>query len=267
MRREDGPRRPVVLIASAMGTPAGFYRRLVGELHAAGVSAAVYDFRWQGERQGERGGADFGYPELVADLRAALAAVRAEFPGAPVVVLGHSLGGQLALLQAAGAAAAGERGPDAVALVASASVYHRAFGPRAPGLLLFAAAMAGYARVRGHWPGYFFGGVQPPGVIRDWAHQSRTGRYRLGPHGERVEEELRALRLPLLRVDVAGDFFAPPRATSHLCGKVPGAEVEHWRYTPALAGADRLDHFSWARHGRALARRLTEWAARLPADE
>ncbi|MGI5346664.1 alpha/beta fold hydrolase [Streptomyces sp. CA-250714] len=255
--------RPVVLIASAMGTPGGFYRRLIRELHGAGVTAAVYDFRWQGERAPD--GRSCGYRELVDDLRAALAAVRKEFPTSPVVVLGHSLGGQLALLQAAESAAAGDRGPDAVALVASASVYHRAFGLRSPGMLAFGTFMVAYATVRGRWPGFMFGGVQPPGVIRDWAFQSRTGRYRLPPHGESVEERLRELRLPVLSVSVEGDSFAPPRAQAHLCAKVPGAELEHWHYTAELAGTDRLDHFRWARHGGALARRVTEWAGRVTA--
>ncbi|MFG3260522.1 alpha/beta fold hydrolase [Streptomyces sp. NPDC048172] len=262
LRQDAGPEQPpVVLVASAMGTPGRYYRRLVRELHGAGATAAVYDFRWQGDRP--RDPAPCGYAELVDDLRAALGAVREEFPGAPVVVLGHSLGGQLALLQAAEAAGGEGPGPDAVALVASASVHHRAFGLRAPGLLAFGTFMAAFATVRGRWPGIGFGGVQPAGVIRDWAYQSRTGRYRLRPHGERVEERLRALRLPVLGVGVERDFFAPPRALDHLCAKVPGAEVERWRYTAELAGAERLDHFRWTRHSAALARYVTEWAGRV----
>ncbi|MER8186006.1 alpha/beta fold hydrolase [Kitasatospora sp. NPDC094015] len=248
---------PVVLIAPAMGTPVGFYRRFAQELHAAGATALVLDHRGSGARG--RVPRTTGYRQLTDDLGAAVAAVRTHLPKAALTVCGHSLGGQLALVQAAEAAERGAPVPDAIALVAAGSVYHRAYGRRAPGLFVASRLMALTAAALGHWPGHRlgFGGRQPAGVIIDWAHQARTGRYRLA--GAEVEDALRALRVPVLAVDVEGDRLAPPGAVDHLCAMVPNAAVHRRGYSAADAAGGPLDHFRWARHAAPLARDLVAW--------
>ncbi|MET9296824.1 alpha/beta fold hydrolase [Streptomyces sp. NPDC003077] len=249
--------RPVVLVAPAMGTPAGFYRRFVRALHREGATALVLDHRGNGRRRNVPRAT--AYHHLADDLTAAISAVRGAYPGAPLALCGHSLGGQLAVLQAAVAADRGDPAPDALVLVAAGSVHHRAFGARSPGLLVASRLMVLIAAVLGHWPGHRlgFGGRQPLGVILDWAHQARTGRYRLA--GADVEDLLPALRVPLLAVGVEGDRLAPPRAVGHLCGKVPGTRPERRLYGPRDAGGARLDHFSWARHGERLAHDVVRW--------
>ncbi|MER5884155.1 alpha/beta fold hydrolase [Streptomyces sp. NPDC001941] len=254
---------PVVLIAPAMGTPAGFYRRFLYELHGAGATALVLDHRGSGDRsQAPR---DTAYHHLVGDIGAAIGAIRTSRPEASVTVCGHSLGGQLALVQAALAGERAEPAPDAVAIVAAGSVHHRAYGSRSLGLLAATQSAGLIATVLGHWPGHRlgFGGRQPTGVIRDWAHQARTGRYRV--NGTDTEAALQRLRLPLLAVDVEGDHMAPPGAVTHLCDKAPHARLERRAYTRAEAG-EPVDHFRWARHGGPLARDLVQWA-RASRDE
>ncbi|MFJ1708477.1 alpha/beta fold hydrolase [Kitasatospora sp. NPDC088346] len=255
---QDDPAAPVVLVSPAMRTPVGFYRRFAQELHAAGASALVLDHRGSGARA--RVPSTTGYRQLTDDLGAAVAAVRELLPQAPLTVCGHSLGGQLALVQAAEATERGTPGPDAIALVAAGSVYHRAYGLRAPALLTASRLMALTAATLGHWPGHRlgFGGRQPAGVIIDWAHQARTGRYRLA--GTDMEDALRALRIPVLAVDVEGDRLAPPGAVDHLCGKVPHAAVDRRGYTAEDAAGGPLDHFRWARHAAPLARDLVTWS-------
>lgn len=250
---------PVVLVSPAMGTPASFYGPFVRALHEAGATALVFDHRGNGGRRYVS--RTTGYPELVADLSTAITSIRSQLPGAATVVCGHSLGGQIALLQAAVAAAGRRDGvPDAIALVAAGSAHHRAFESRSTGLLVSSQFMALTAALLGHWPGdrVGFGGRQPAGVILDWAHQARTGRYRLD--GMHVEAMLPALELPVLAVDVAGDRLAPPTAVSHLCGKIPAARLERRAYTSADAEGAVLDHFRWVRHGAPLARDLVRWA-------
>nr|WP_222109155.1 alpha/beta fold hydrolase [Streptomyces cupreus] len=265
-RLQPVPTVPVVLVVPAMGTAARFYRSFARALYSTGLSVVLGDLRGQGERapNGSRAPA-FGYAELVADLAAASTAVRELAPQAPLVLLGHSLGGQLALLQAAHSATGHERPPDAVVLIAAGSVWYGSYGMLCgAGVLIGSQSAALLATALGHWPGdrLGFGGRQPARVMRDWARQARTGRYRLGRHpGTRTEELLRRLRLPVLAVGVEGDRLAPPAAVDHLCGKLPSARVDRWHYTSAEVDGSRLDHFRWARHGTDLARYVAAWTA------
>ncbi|MET9547622.1 alpha/beta fold hydrolase [Streptomyces sp. NPDC006627] len=259
------PPAPAVLVLPAMGTPARFYRRFARHLHDEGLTVLTADLRGQGEatpRATDRGARDHGYRALVEeDLPAVLAAVRAELgPEPPLRLLGHSLGGQLALLYAALGT-----GPDVdgVALVASGSVWFRAYGPRrAPGLLLGELLIAATATALGRWPGarLGFGGDQPKGAMRDWAHQGLTGRY--APKGSALDYEaaLAALDLPVLAVSVEHDTLAPATALDHLLGKVPRARLTRRHYTAREAGA-RLDHFAWTKAGGALAKQVAAWTA------
>ncbi|MGA4848453.1 alpha/beta fold hydrolase [Streptomyces sp. G5(2025)] len=279
------PPAPAVLILPAMGTPARFYRRFARHLHDEGLTVLTADLRGQGEatpyatdcgahghgyrtrghgyrtRDHGYGTRDHGYRALVEeDLPAVLKAVRAELgPESPLHLLGHSLGGQLSLLYAALGA-----GPDVdgVALIASGSVWFRAYGPlRAPGLLLGELLIAATATALGRWPGarLGFGGNQPKGVMRDWAHQGLTGRYAAKGSALDYEAALAALDLPVLAVSVEHDTLAPASALDHLLGKVPRARLTRRHYTAREAGA-RLDHFAWTKAGGPLAKQVAAWA-------
>ncbi|CAM5239562.1 Alpha/beta fold hydrolase OS=Streptomyces alboniger OX=132473 GN=CP975_09725 PE=4 SV=1 [Streptomyces alboniger] len=259
------PPAPAVLIVPAMGTAARFYRRFAEHLYNEGLTVLIADLRGQGEATPLTTDADalgHGYRELVEeDLPAVLAAVRAELGPEPrLYLLGHSLGGQLALLYAASG-----HGPrvDGVVLVAAGSVHFRAYGPlRGPGLLIGELLIAGVSTLLGRWPGsrLGFGGDQPKGVMRDWARQGRTGRY--APKGSPIDYEaaLATLELPVLAVSVEHDTLAPAAALDHLLGKVPRARLTRRHYTAQEAGG-RLDHFAWTRAGGALAKQIAAWAA------
>ncbi|MGW4591865.1 alpha/beta fold hydrolase [Amycolatopsis thermoflava] len=86
------------------------------------------------------------------------AALRSRFPGAPLHLLGHSLGGQIALLFTAAH-------PDQVAgvvTIGTGTVFWRAFGPRRWVEALWKIQWIGLvAKVRGWWPG----GVLIPGAM------------------------------------------------------------------------------------------------------
>lgn len=267
--RHHQPGSPVALVLPAMGAPARFYLPFVRALHREGLTVVTVDLRGQGEaRPTVSRRTRFGYRALVEeDLPAVLAAVHRELPGAPVTLVGHSLGGQLALLYAA----TRPRDVDAVVLVASGSVWYRAFGGlRALRNLAAAQLIAALATVIGYWPGkrLGFGGTEASGVMRDWARQGRTGAYR--PHGSAVDYEraLAQLRLPLLAIGIPADPLAPPGSREHLLSKVPRCAVSRWEYTVRAAGGQHIDHFRWVRHNAALSSYLARWVHEVtaPAD-
>lgn len=263
---------PVVVILPAMGADARFYVPVVRALHGAGLSVVTTDLRGHGEcvpavtRKSR-----FGYREIVeADLDAVFSAVACRFPAAPMVALGHSLGGQLVLLHLArrGTAAAGGSRVSAVILLASGSAWHGGFaGWRSPRNLICSQLFALTALMVGYWPGDLlgFGGRESRGVMRDWARQVRTGRYQLRD-GTDYELALRELRLPVLAVDVEGDDLAPPAAVSHLCAKIPNARVTRRCYNRADADGNHLGHFRWVRYHQELVSMISAWIGQLPSS-
>jgi predicted alpha/beta hydrolase len=262
--RRDDPTAAVVLVLPAMGATARFYLPFAQELHRAGLTVALVDLRGHGESTpAVVRGSRFGYREMFGpDLDAVLDAVRSALPAAPVFLLGHSLGGQLALLSAV------RREPDldGVVLIAAGSVWFRGFGLlRGLRNLFFSQLFALLATAFGYWPGdrLGFGGRESAGVMRDWARQGRTGRYRFPGAATDVERGLGELRLPVLAVGVDNDTLAPPGCVDHLCGKIPRAALTRWQYTDEAAGGKRVDHFRWVRHNTALAGHVAAWISGL----
>jgi len=92
----DGEPRGIVQIAHGMGEHAGRYRRLARALTDAGHVVYAGDHRGHGRTAGapERLG-DFGpggWPGLIADIGQLAGVARREFPGLPLVMIGHSMG-------------------------------------------------------------------------------------------------------------------------------------------------------------------------------
>lgn len=251
---------PAVVIFPAMGVPARFYRPFATQLRTAGVAVVVADLRGTGSSTPRPSRvSSYGYAELVGDVDAVLTHLKPRLDGRRLVLLGHSLGGQAALLHLA---LTGTTAVDGLALVAVALPYWRLY-PRWHGLVVlpYSQAMAATAALLGMWPGWGLGGRQARGVIRDWAYSARTGRYpMLG--GVDTEAALREVRTPVLAINVEHDRLAPPEALDGLCDKLAAAPVRREQYTAAQAGGP-LDHFAWIRASGPLAARIAAWSGDL----
>lgn len=93
--KDAGP-RAIVQLSHGMGEHAGRYRRLAAALVGAGYVVYANDHRGHGRTAGspEHYG-DLGpgkWAGLVGDLGVVGAAARAEHPGIPLIVIGHSMG-------------------------------------------------------------------------------------------------------------------------------------------------------------------------------
>jgi len=240
-----------------MGVRASYYEKLTTGLARAGVSAAAVDLPGLGESRARAGWqSDWGYQELMDHYAAACDAVRATRPDADLFLLGHSLGGQVALLLA-GKPIRNLRG---VMLVASGSPWWRAWdGTDALKIRVSTAACDLLARSLGHYPGHRlgFGGREPRALIRQWASIARTGSYDLdGLEGESL---LAAAGPPTLALHLAGDTFAPEKAIRSTLERLTSREtqLEHWRDAP-YGG----DHNRWPSAPNHVVQRALRFIAR-----
>lgn len=95
----DGDPSGVLLLSHGIGEHSGRYGHVVDELVGDGWAVYGLDHRGHGRSGGTRVHAR-RYEGLVSDLETFRALVAARHPGLPVFLLGHSMGGQIALAHA-----------------------------------------------------------------------------------------------------------------------------------------------------------------------
>lgn len=254
--RASSPSAPLVGVLPALGIRASYYAGLAEALNRRGVSVLLADFPGHGDSPiRARRGRDWSYGDLITQHAPAVrGAGQRALPAAPFVWLGHSLGGQVALMDA------GRSGEVAgTALVASGSPYVRNWaGGRRLYMRLALRSCAALARSLGAFPGerVGFGGREAKSLILEWARAGRTGRYAFAELDG--DAALARWRGPTLAIELAGDDYAPRSAMEHTLAKTAASpEWVRWAPDPALD----LDHNRWPRSPEEPAERVVTWLA------
>lgn len=192
----EGAPWAAVLIAPAMGIPAGYYARFARWLSQQGAAVLSFDYRGMG-------GSRFGKPlrgfkadldDWLLDQDAALQAMAKRWPGVPLLLVGHSLGAQQA-------AALPSR--DRLAGVVGVALGSGFIGDLVPSyrfqarLFLHLIGPAAIA-VAGHFPGQRLGivGDVPKGAMLQWRRWCLTRGYLLD--AEQRRPLYRTARFPLV---------------------------------------------------------------------
>lgn len=242
---------PIVLIAPAMAIGSRYYRSLVEEFEHRGWSARALGRRgFEPDEPVAGRGVDWSYDDEIEDIAVAVAKARADDPERPVLLLGHSLGGQLI----AGHELTREPA-DAVVGVAAPYPYFRTYGLRGAGIVTMASVIVPVTTaLAGYLPRPAFGAPGARTLMREWARMIRTGRPPF-PARQRI-------RTPALLVNLAGDRLAPRRAVDAFAARFfdPATTVRR-ELSDATAGS--LDHVRWVRESVIVVDAVTEWWASL----
>ncbi len=251
------------LCLPAMGVAARYYAPLAKSLSEQGYDVLLCDFRGQGSSNQSVPEAKFGYHEIVTrDIPAFVEAAKKRCPDKKIITIGHSLGGQLGLLYAA----QNPKELTAMAIIASGSVYYRAYGfGGAFKIWLGTQSSVLTSNLFGYFPGHKlgFGGKQPKRIMRDWARQARTGRYTIEGTNFDYEAAIASLALPFFALSINVDGFAPHSATEHLIHKAVQSEVTHIKHIPSADIVKKIDHFRWVKYNKAIIKELLTWVETL----
>lgn len=242
--RSRAPVRGTVVIAPAVGVRMRYYAAFAEFLATQGFEVLTWDWRGIGDSRHETGVRDRRLTMQAwgeCDLSAAICWASRRDHGAPVLLVGHSFGGQ-----ALGLACQAERVARAV-LVASQHgwVGHWPLRDRLLLRPLWHVVMPTLATVLGRFPASWFGAGEdlPLGVALDWA---RWGRRRDHPG---IWNGHAALRLPLLVYSFSDDRLAPPASVEALVRAYSRAAVARRHLQPAELGLAEVGHWGFFRVG------------------
>ncbi|WP_097459964.1 alpha/beta hydrolase family protein [Mangrovitalea sediminis] len=251
---------PVILFMAALGVPARFYRPIAQALSANGFCVALMEQRGHGDsalRPGRR--SDWGFRAVLEnDLPAVMAWVRKQAPGAPLYLMGHSLGGHYAAITAG----LRPNEVDGVILVACGTPWWRAFDGGTKVRIRLLIGLLPVCHVAfGYYPGdrLGFGGREARTLMKDWRALAQTNHYSATGVSQDLDAAIGSYGGPVLAIGLADDDFAPAAAVAAVTMKFCKARVENRVIDQAMLG-DRADHFRWARTPSAVVEVIRVWA-------
>ncbi|WP_433833053.1 alpha/beta fold hydrolase [Actinoplanes sp. CA-015351] len=242
--------QPIVLVSPAMGIGSRYYQSLAGAFKARGWAARALTRRGfeLGAPRASRG-QDWSYDDEIEDMAVAVAAARSEVPGRPVIILGHSLGAQIAAGHQLNRVPA-----DGVVTVGGALPYHRDYPwGGLPILLMGSVIVPVLTGVFGYLPAPAFGGPGARTLMREWGRMAVTGKMPF-PAAARV-------RSPSLLISLDGDRLAPEIAVEAFGKRLFAPEsVTHWLYRHAdVPDGASNHHIYWARSPAPVVDRIVGW--------
>lgn len=247
-RRVADPRGTVLLLP-ALGTRAGRYETVAEALAARRLNVLVPELPGTGgslPRPSRR--IDYGYGDLVERYLPDLAGLaRQQFPGVPLVIAGHSIGGQVAVLSAR----CGHVRADGLLTLAAGHIDHRNWdGFDARKVHTMAVVTASLTTLLGYFPGQHlgFGGPQARTLMMEWARTIRSGRFPDFSKGD-----AQGAATPALSVGYEGDFLSPRRSVEGLAALAAGQVRQlpvNWPGNP---------HSSWTRYPASTVQLIDDW--------
>lgn len=270
----EGGSRPVVIVNPATSVRCRYYSRFAAFLFERGFDAIAYDYRGIGEsrpatlRGFEASWIDWGSLDFEAVLRWA----RRSFPGQPVDVVAHSIGGLVLGL------AESSHLVRRAFTVGAQYAYWPDYAPSARLRMLakWHLAMPLVTMAFGYFPGRRLGWLEdtPRGVVRDWTFSRRRledswrVRSERRPGAPELVRRFAAVTAPILAVSATDDEFGTVPAVERLLAYFTGSRRLHLRVSPRSIAEPAVGHFAFfdSRLAEKLWRVPLEWLRSGRAD-
>ncbi|GAA3983843.1 alpha/beta fold hydrolase [Comamonas faecalis] len=246
VHESTGDARASVVLGCAIGVPQRYYQDFAAWLARQGFRVTTFDYRGHGASlQGPARRVRANLLDWARDYEAVVAQARAQLPGRPLFLLGHSLGAQLpGLFQRPGQV-------DGLLAVAAGSGYWREIAPQARrrAHLLWYGVLPASTLACGYFPGRRLGviGDLPAGVAWQWRRWCLSPRYSVGAEGEAVARSYAAVRYPIHALSFADDEMMTLRGTQSLLALYAGAPRQIERIDAQAVQGARIGHMGFFR--------------------
>jgi predicted alpha/beta hydrolase len=235
-----------ILLNSAMGVKQSYYADYAVWMAERGFVVLTYDNRGIGHSKHTPTLKKFPatlHNWVIDDHRAALDWLDTEYPTHQILVVGHSLGGQIAGVLPE------MRRVTAWLGVASQSGYWRGWDGwlRVRMILLWYVLIPVLSRLYGYFPARLVGmgnNDLPANVVLEWA---RGGRHPLYLKHVFDAAGFDDFQQPMLFYSFSDDDFAPRQTVDNLCALYPNADSTHKHVKPADLGVTAIGHFGFFR--------------------
>ena len=238
-----GPVDMTILMLPGIGVPQRAFRHIAAWLAEHGARCLTVDYRGMGDSRTPGGIATATLTAWARkDATAALKHAESSWPE-PVMLLGHSFGGQIV-----GLASAFQRVRAAVFVGSQFGQPRHWNGWQRFGLagywFLVLPAFCVFFKVLPSWSGP--AGPLPRGVAREWSRWGRSRDWYLSREPE-AAALLRSFPAPLMAYGVSDDRIAPPRAVSALLDRFSATAPVRRNLTPDALGLAHVGHMGLLR--------------------
>ncbi|MBX2840797.1 MAG: alpha/beta fold hydrolase [Flammeovirgaceae bacterium] len=236
----------VFLISSATGVKQNYYEDFANWLAEKGYPTFTFDYRGIGKsRPNHLKGLSAKMHEWgKLDLEGMINYVKEQFPNKKLIVIGHSVGGQLFGLTPACQLVDGFIG------VGSQMGYWKMWPvSHWPKLLFFWKILIPVLNnLYGYFPAKKIGLFEnlPKGVAREWQKWASNSNY-LFKYLPEEKMNYEKITKPFLSFSFSDDEFAPKKAVDKLVGYYKNANIKQIHITPASLGVKKLGHFAFFR--------------------
>lgn len=241
----EAPNGVVVQINSSSWTPRQYYRGFCEHLAGRGYTLLTYDYRGIGDSKGTAKDEQSVFVWGEQDQAAVTDFLLARFPDRRLVLLAHSLGGQIAgLSPRAGAFRA-------LLLVGTAHGYWKRW-PDA--LTRWRMAFRWYVTapiwlaLTDRIPASLFGGMEiEPRIAKEMCHFGKYPHWLVDADGNAVRPHNADIRAPLRHIVLSDDEVVPPGSDIDLDDFFPNAKRVRELRRPSDWGVEKVGHFGFFR--------------------